>query len=368
MNDKRLSVRWTGCLAAALAAVLLLTGCAQADAGPSSSGAASWVQAGTGGASAAASTSAVSTAPSSSAVIQTVPSTTAAPLSSTSAVSTTAATSASTTVVPTTTAPTLTAAAILLYDEEADTILFGREIDTPRQPASLTKLLTGITALENCPEDAVFTVEQEMLDPVMYDASKAGLEAGMELTLRQLLEALMLPSGCDAGYVIAAGVGRRLAGDDSLPALQAVELFCEVMNETAKRLGADNSHFVNPDGYPHEQHLSTARDLLAIAQAARQVPLLREIMAESRAEVTAGGKTLAWNNTNALLREDSGYYMPGVTGMKTGYARAAGYCIAVSATLGGREYIAIVLGCPSNKDKYSDVRLLFERVLAGGTR
>lgn len=363
MSNKRISVRWTGCLAAALAAFSLLTSCARSDAGPASSGAVWWAQAGAGDTTAAVSGSAASTAPSSSVWIA---DTLSAPVSSSSTASVTAVTCASTTVVPTTTAaPTLTAAAILLYDEQADAILFGREIDTPRQPASLTKLLTGITALENCPEDVVFTVEQEMLDPVMYDASKAGLEAGMELSLRQLLEALLLPSGCDAGYVIAAGVGRRMAGDDGLPALQAVKLFCEAMNETAKRVGADNSHFVNPDGYPHEEHLSTARDLLAIARAARQVPLLREIMAEGRAEVTAGGKTLAWNNTNALLREDSGYYMPGVTGMKTGYAQAAGYCIAVSVTLEGRSYIAIVLGCPSNKDKYRDISLLFDRYLAG---
>lgn len=347
--------RWTGCLAALLSAALLLAGCGKA--GPAASS--SRPRTGTAAVSTAAavypttapstSTSVWTTAASTRERTVTTASATAPPTTSSSAPSATAA-------------PVLTAAAALLYDETGGTILFEREPEALRQPASLTKMLTGIVALEHCPADAVLPVEQEVLDLVMYDASKARLEAGMELTLYELLQALLLPSGCDAGYVIAAGVGRRMAGDDSLPVQEAVDRFCSVMNDTAQRLGAEHSHFVNPDGYPHDEQLTTVRDLLLIARAARQVPLLRDIMAQPQAQVAAGGKTLTWRNSNAMLRQDSPYYMPDVTGMKTGYAQAAGHCLAVSASIGGRDYIAIVLGCPGNKEKYSDIRLLFDKI------
>lgn len=259
------------------------------------------------------------------------------------------------------TIPAIQSPVALLYDEALGAVVYAKNIDARRYPASTTKLLTALVALEACPPDRVFTVGPEDTAPVMYDASQVGLEEGMTLSLRGLLEGLLLRSGCDAAYVISAHVGRILAGDDSLTAAEATAVFCREMNARAAELGAADSHFVNPDGYHHPDHYTTARDLLSIALAVEQVPLLREILLEEEAEVSLGETTVVWKNGNALLRPDSPYYVPGATGMKTGFTDAAGDCMVASATLRGRRYIGIILGGESADQRWADTVALLER-------
>lgn len=249
----------------------------------------------------------------------------------------------------------------LLYDETLGAIVYAKNIDARRYPASTTKLLTALVALEACPPDRVFTVGPEDTAPVMYDASQVGLLEGMELSLRGLLEGLLLRSGCDAAYVISAHVGRILAGDESLTAAEATAVFCQEMNARAAALGAADSHFVNPDGYHHPDHYTTARDLLRIALAVEEAPLLQEILLEKEAEVSLGETTVVWKNGNALLRPDSPYYVPGATGMKTGFTDAAGDCMVASATLQGRRYIGIILGGESADQRWADTVALLKR-------
>ncbi len=280
---------------------------------------------------------------------------------------TTAAPTTTTTVAPTTTTrPTLPADAIaapsaVLYDYTDDCLLFSKGADESRYPASTTKLLTAIVALLYCDEDEEVAVTQEALDFVMYDASRARLEAGMRLTLRTALEALLLPSGGDAAYVIAEHVGRRLEPDRTLTTKEAVDIFCEEMNRIARALGAQNSHFINPDGYPNTQHTSTAYDILLIAREAYTFATIREIVATpSVTRTLLSGETITWNNPNRQLQPDSPYYYPGVNGMKSGYSSESGFCMTTSCEKNGKTYLVVILKSPSDEQKWQDIRTLLD--------
>ena len=112
------------------------------------------------------------------------------------------------------------------------------------------------------------------------------LQKGQRLTFEMLLDALLLPSGNDAAYVMAAGVGRLYAGDDSLPAEEAVAVFVGLMNQTAQRIGATDSHFVTPDGYHDDDHYTTAMDMMRIALYASTFDVVRESYGKSEASHT----------------------------------------------------------------------------------
>ena len=281
-----------------------------------------------------------------------------APAPATTAPDISSNTSASPPAVP---QPQLRAPAALLIDEGSGQTIFARNADQIRPPASLTKLLTAVVALDLCGQDAVYTVGEE-IDLVAADASRAGLCKGMRLTTVTLLRALLLRSGGDAAYVFAAAAGRRAAGDDHLPPREAVAAFAREMNEAALSIGARNSHFVTPDGYHDPEHISTARDLLLIARYARSFPLIREtVRLPSVQEFTLSGERFPrWDNTNALLRPDSGFYLAGVTGMKTGHTDEAGWCVLFTAEREGHLLMGVVMGCPDSATRWSDAAILYQ--------
>ena len=255
------------------------------------------------------------------------------------------------------------APAALLYSITDDRMLFEKGVHDTLYPASTTKLLTALVALKYCPEDAVLTVTQEALNLKAWDASSARLKKGMKLTNRMALEALLLVSGCDAAYVLAENIGRLIAENEALPTKEAVAIFCVKMNEEAALLGAEQSHFANPDGYHHADHYTTAYDLLLISLEALQHPTIREICAMTTSTRTlTSGQKITWNNNNQLLQEKSLYYFPGVTGLKSGFTSPAGHCMAASLTKNGKEYVAIVLKSPNSAQRWLDVLQLLHAV------
>lgn len=254
----------------------------------------------------------------------------------------------------------LSAFAAVLYSVDDDRIVYGKNIDVEMYPASMTKLMTALTALRLCGTEELFTVDEETLSLVESDASVAKLKAGMTLNLEMLLEAMLLPSGCDASYVIAVGIGRKLSENPSMPAAEAVKLFVAEMNGTAADIGVRRSHFANPDGYHHDELYITAREMAIIAAEAKKVPLIDRICSElSVTRTIASGQTMVWKNHNALLKKDSPFYMPGADGLKTGYTSEAGNCISVSAELDGKKYIGVLFACPDGKSLWSDAHTLF---------
>lgn len=244
----------------------------------------------------------------------------------------------------------------ILHEVETGETLFEREADRLVAPASITKLMTAITAFLYCREEEEMTVGADMLEPVMYDASRAGLEEGMRLTVRMLIEGLLLSSGCDAGYVLGVGVGRKLAGDPALPARKAAALFSAHMTDLAHSFGAVDTTFLNPDGYDADGHLTTARDLVLICRQALLDPRIAEIVAQHAVtRKLLSGETRTFQNSNYLLVSDQSGM---VTGLKTGFHDRAGHCLAFSYEYEGRCYIGLVMGCPNPRQRWLDAESL----------
>lgn len=238
------------------------------------------------------------------------------------------------------TVPWLTARSAIVMDASTGAVLWSHNADEPLPPASTTKVVTALLALQSGRLGEVLPVSAEA---ARAPASKLGLRPGMTLRMRDLVYAIMLNSANDASIVIAEG----LAG--SVPA------FARQMNALAHRLGARNTNFVNPNGLPAENHYSTARDLATIFRHAIQHPIFTEVVATRTGQIrpAAGSlRPIALRNHNRLLGE----YPIEVVG-KTGYTRAAKRCFVGAARSSGQAVTFAILGAT---DLWGDVK----RVLA----
>jgi D-alanyl-D-alanine carboxypeptidase (penicillin-binding protein 5/6) len=210
--------------------------------------------------------------------------------------------------------------------------LWSRSSVKERPMGSVTKVMTAYVVIEAGDLSRVITVPAGITGyDKKYDASTAGLVPGEKLTALQLLYAMMLPSGCDAAYALAAAYG---------PGLSA---FIATMNATARRLGLTKTHFSDFSGLPDPgeyTNYSTARDLVSLGRDAMERPLFRQVVAtrEYRVAAGAGHRAHTWQNTNMLL----GHY-PGAIGIKTGDTLAAGECLLFEARRGDVTLIGVVL-------------------------
>jgi D-alanyl-D-alanine carboxypeptidase (penicillin-binding protein 5/6) len=231
------------------------------------------------------------------------------------------------------------AVAAVLMDVASGEVLQSRNMHERQPIASLTKIMTALLAAESGKLDAVVAVPS---CAVAAPPLNIWLSPGEKITLRNLVYGLLLRSGNDAAVAIAY----FLAGGS--------EAFAAKMNERAKELGAVNSNFVNPHGLPHEDHFSTAYDVGLITRALLGNTFLRQVVGTARYRVPWEGRRYdrIWHNTNRLLQ-----LMPGADGVKTGWTRAAGRCLAASATRQGWQLLAIVLNSP---DRYGETRALLE--------
>ncbi len=219
-------------------------------------------------------------------------------------------------------APETHARAALLVDGPTDQVLFSLNAQARMYPASTTKVLTALIAVEHGKLSDVFTVSNQAVN-LPWDSTLAGLKPGEKLTLEQLLYGLLLPSGNDAAVAIAEAI----AGSEAA--------FAELMNQKAADLGATHSHFTNPSGLHNPQHYTTASDLALIARAAFHHPDLRRIAATE--EYTLPGNRKIVNHDGLL-----GYY-DGIVAGKTGFTEQAGRTLVTMARRGDRELIGVVL-------------------------
>ena len=210
--------------------------------------------------------------------------------------------------------------------------LWSRSSVTERPMGSITKVMTAYVVIEAGDLNRVITVPAGIVAyDKKYDASTAGLVPGEKLTALQLLYALMLPSGCDAAYALAAAYG---------PGLPA---FIAKMNATARKLGLTKTHFSDPSGLPDPGEYSTystARDLVSLGRDAMKLALFRQVVATREYRVTAGGghRAHTWTNLNLLLTRYSG-----AIGIKTGFTAVAGECLLFEARRGSVTLIGVVL-------------------------
>ncbi len=242
----------------------------------------------------------------------------------------------------------------ILMEASSGRILYAKDAQEVVFPASTTKIMTAILALENCELTDIATVSHNAIFSVPASYSHASLKEGEELTIEQLLNVLLIPSANDAANVLA----EHISG--------SVDDFAVLMNEKAKEIGCLNTHFVNPNGVHNDEHTTTAYDLALMGRYAMQNSTFRSIIKKTRYSLPATNKynktDRIFNTTNDLLRENNStakhnYYYEYATGIKTGYTTDAGSCIVASAKKDNMEVIAVVLGGGTTKDGLSERNL-----------
>lgn len=255
----------------------------------------------------------------------------------------------------------LTCQYAFVYDcKEEYPLYLGGNPDARVAPASLTKLVTARTALACLEPEQIVTVGDEVtwIDPM---SSVAWLQPGHRLTVKMLIQGLIMQSGNDAAYTLAVAGGRALSGDETLDRRQAYNLFVDEMNRQVRELGLKNTHFMNPDGIDAEGHYTTASDLIVLAQAYMTDPLLMEYAGLASADVEfVSGETCTWKNSNYLLQESTEFYTPEAVGLKTGSTSNAGKCLISLFRRSDGSYLMIgVLGSPLDEDRYHDTLKLY---------
>ena len=246
----------------------------------------------------------------------------------------------------------ITAESAILVEASTGRVLFEKNADVVRPPASLTKMMTGILALEKLSLESFIEVSQ---NAAYTDYSTLELHKGDVVNSYELLTGMMLVS--DNGGAVA--IAENIAG--------SVPLFSVMMNDKAREIGCENTHFANPNGLPNSAHVSTARDMAKIAMYCMQNETFRQIVSTQKMIMhwtTPAGRTILCENTNELLYKDekskirTPYNPAEITGIKTGYTDAAGGCLAASAKRGDIELIVIVLHAADSDTRFEDAAKL----------
>ena len=250
-----------------------------------------------------------------------------------------------------------------VYDCKADTFLVTSGTENERiYPASITKLFTAYVAMQYVDPETELTAGDE-LDLVAWGSSVAKIKKGDMLTAEQLVEAMLLPSGNDAAYMLACAAGRVIKDNAKLSATAAVQAFMTDMNAQAATLGMTGTHFVNPDGIHDSNHYTTFGDLVTLGKLAMQDTTVMKYAKTPRELVTLHGETFEWKNTNALVDPATPYYCPYAVGLKTGQTPSAGSCLLSAFRMDDKELLIGVFGCPEEEDRFDDTLQLFNQIV-----
>lgn len=232
------------------------------------------------------------------------------------------------------------AKAYIVIETTTNKIIDGKNINTRLPIASTTKIMTAICAIENTDDlNKEFVVSDEA---VGIEGSSIYLKQGEKISMENLLYGLLLNSGNDASVAIAMNVSG------------SIEKFCNLMNETAKKIGAKNTNFTNPSGLYDENHYSSAYDLAIISSYAMKNELFRQIVSTKSKKIsnTDGENERYLNNHNKLLN-----MYEGVNGIKTGYTKKCGRCLVSSCHKDGVDLIVVTLNAP---DDWNDHKRLLD--------
>jgi len=233
----------------------------------------------------------------------------------------------------------VSADAAVLMDVATGDVLFGKQANKCRPPASTTKIMTAILGLELGRSDEVVTVSQKA---AAVGEATLDLDPAEKINLYELITGALVRSGNDACVAIA----EHIAGSE--------EQFVQLMNRKALALGAQNTHFENTNGLPQQGHYSTAYDLALIARHGLQIPQFVSIIRQKETKIhfLEPDVFMDLRNTNKLL-----WNYPYADGVKTGTTTAAGKCLVASATKNGRQLLVVVLDAP---DRFGDAKKLLE--------
>lgn len=237
--------------------------------------------------------------------------------------------------------PPIGAHSAIIIDAKTGAVLFQKNPDSRHLPASTTKLMTALIALENCPPETIVTATG-----VTHGGTQMGLVEGERITVENLLYGTLIASGNDAAFALAASCAHETAE------------FVASMNQKALELGMENSHFVNPAGFDDPLQYSTARDLAKLSKAAITNPLIAKIVNTKTTVVNdvSGIKTHYLENVNKLLGT-----VNGIEGIKTGQTQGSLEILISKTTRNNNSIIAVVLG---SQDRFGESKQLIDWVYA----
>ena len=250
----------------------------------------------------------------------------------------------------------------ILIEEKTGKILYEKDCYARKYPASTTKILTAILAIENCSMDETAVASEYAVNSVKSGYTKADIQVGETFTIEQLLNVMMIQSANEAATIIA----EHISGSE--------KEFANLMNEKAKEIGCLDSNFVNANGMHNENHYSTAYDLALIARYCmknekfRELAILKEANLPwteywSQEEVDEHGER-NFKNTNKLMQSDSQYYYPYCIGIKSGFTTPAKNCLVSASNKDGFETISVILHAEATEEglsaRYVDTINLFE--------
>lgn len=233
--------------------------------------------------------------------------------------------------------------AVILMDCSTGTVLYENNADEKLPLASVTKIMTALLVMEAISEGKLSLEDTAICSEhaSTMGGSQIWLEPNEEMSINDLLKAMLIGSANDATCVLAEKVG----GSESV--------FVSMMNDRAKALGMTNTNFINTNGLPAENHYSSARDIAIMTRELLKHELILEYTTVWMDSLRGGETQLV--NTNKLIR-----HYEGATGLKTGYTAEAGYCISATAVRNDLELIAVTLGAPSKEERFDDAKQLLD--------
>ena len=244
-------------------------------------------------------------------------------------------------------APEIKSTAACLYDATTGQVLFDKECNKAMYPASTTKLMTALIAVEQLSLTDTVTFSASATQNLESGASNVQMTTGDTMSVEDCLYALLLGSACE----VANGLAEKVSGSQAA--------FAELMNEKAKTLGCANTHFANASGLNSTEHYTTAFDMCLITKAALDNETIRKVVGtiSYKLPATAHRGTLTVTNGNKMINSSNSQYYNGIIGGKTGYTSKAGNTLATAANVSGHELVAVVL--KSTQSHYDDTKALY---------
>ena len=248
--------------------------------------------------------------------------------------------------------PTINSGSAILVEESTEKILYEKNAYEKMYPASTTKILTAILVLENCNLDDMATVSHNAVYSLPQAYVTTNLREGEQISINDLMYALMLKSANDAAIVLAEHVGGSVEG------------FAEMMNKKAQEIGCKNTHFVNPNGMHDDDHYTTAYDLYLMAKYAMQNETFRKYVTTTTYTLPTTNKYTNNDricvNTNEFLKKSSKYYNQNIIGIKTGTTTEAKNCLISAIKNDETTLYSVTLHSETNAERYTETQKLFD--------
>lgn len=251
--------------------------------------------------------------------------------------------------------PSIETPSAIVMEVNSGAVLYEKNSDEKNYPASITKILTTLLALENCEMNEIVTFSKDAIKNTPRDSTHIARDVGEEMTMEECLYAVLLMSANECAYAVAEHVGKKLGGD--------YQTFIDLMNERAAEIGCENTHFNNSSGLPDKEHWTSARDMALISAEAYKNETFRIITGTKKYQVPPTNKhsevTYLVNHHKMLHYYQTGKYVyEYCTGGKTGYTDAAGSTLVTYAEKDGLTLVSVVMRTNSKAEWLDSTELL----------